>query len=100
MDMGDFISGTGAGHLILSFLDWGYRSSRAPQAGTKRRLARGAAESKARAALYTNTPDASPSRQVIRAQARAEAKRERSLAKVQARRARQKSKHAPEKRAA
>lgn len=75
MDTNDFIGKNGAGDLVLAFFDWGYRTPKAAQAGTKRRIKREDAAAKARKALYADTPLPPVSRQQRRAAARATDKR-------------------------
>ena len=75
MDINDFIGKNGAGSLVLSFFDWGYRAPKSAQAGTKRRLVREKAARQQRAKLYAATPDAPhPARQIIRASRRSTSK--------------------------
>jgi hypothetical protein len=65
--------GTGAADLLLSFFG-DYVPSTAARAGTKRRVTREDAKRAAVAAFHADTPALPPTRQVRRAECRAEAK--------------------------
>lgn len=87
------IFATRAGDMLLQFFNWGWKSPRAPQAGTIRALKREERERKERDALYASTPmDFPPSRQVLRASVRAAAKIAAHRAMVEKRKARARSK--------